>query len=141
MGKWDKQTVQIQNEFWKLFSQCLHQEQNHSRDGWQQSDTNEPKNLIFVCRKCHKNAHAYKKKWYPKEWIDIRVRWIPVRKWLTAERDERGGDRAYWLLTNQIYQAYLWMNNKERKAYKWMGKWNLRDDIVIPKNSRRSLRS
>lgn len=72
---------------------------------------------------------TYEKKWYPKEWIDIRTRGIPVRKWLTKERDERWGDQAYGVLTNEIYKAYTGMNNKERMTHKWMKNWNLRDGM------------
>jgi DNA-damage-inducible protein D len=72
---------------------------------------------------------TYKKKWYPQEWIDIRSRWIPVRKWLTNERDQRWWEKAYWLLTNEIYKAYAWMDNKEWMEHKWMEKWNLRDGM------------
>lgn len=71
----------------------------------------------------------YEKKWYPKEWIDIRTRGISVRNDLTKERQERWWDRAYGLLTNEIYQAYAGMNNKERKEYKGMNEWNLRDGM------------
>lgn len=71
---------------------------------------------------------TYKKKWYPKDWIDIRARWIPVRKWLTDEWDQRGWGWAwYWILTNEVYKAYSWMDNKSWKKHKWMKNWNLRD--------------
>ncbi len=69
---------------------------------------------------------TYEKKWYPQEWIDIRTRGIPVRKWLTKERDQRWWEKAYWILTNEVYKAYSGMTNEERKIHKWM-KWNLRD--------------
>ncbi len=74
---------------------------------------------------------TYKKKWYPKEWIDVRTRWIPVRKWLTNEWDERGwGGVWYWILTNEVYKAYSWMTNEQWKDLKWMDKWNLRDGMT-----------
>ena len=72
---------------------------------------------------------TYEKKWYPKEWIDIRTRWIPVRKWLTQERDERWWDKAYGILSNEIYKAYAGMDNKERMTHKQMKSWNLRDGM------------
>lgn len=56
---------------------------------------------------------TYEKKWYPKDWIDIRLRWIPVRKWLTNEWDERWWEKAYWILTNEVYKAYSGMTNEE----------------------------
>ncbi len=73
---------------------------------------------------------TYEKKWYPQEWIDIRTRWIPVRKWLTKERDQRWWEMAYWILTNEVYKAYSWMTNEEWKSFKWMKKWNLRDGMT-----------
>jgi hypothetical protein len=63
---------------------------------------------------------TYEKKGYPKEWIDIRTRGIPVRKKLTNERDQRGGDKGYGILTNEIYQAYSGMTNAEWKNFKEM---------------------
>lgn len=72
---------------------------------------------------------TYEKKWYPKEWIDIRTRGIPVRKWLTKERDDRWWDQAYGILTNEIYKAYTGMNNKDRMAHKGMKSGNLRDGM------------
>jgi hypothetical protein len=73
---------------------------------------------------------TYEKKWYPKEWIDIRLRGIPVRKWLTNEWDERWWDKAYWILTNEVYKAYSGMTNEEWKDFKWLEKWNLRDAMT-----------
>lgn len=70
----------------------------------------------------------YEKKWYPKDWIDIRTRGIPVRKWLTNEWDNRWGWWIwYGILTNEVYKAYSGMDNNEWKEYKWMKNWNLRD--------------
>jgi DNA-damage-inducible protein D len=73
---------------------------------------------------------TYEKKWYPKEWIDIRLRGIPVRKWLTNEWDDRWWDKAYWILTNEVYKAYSGMTNEEWKNFKWLEKWNLRDAMT-----------
>lgn len=73
---------------------------------------------------------TYEKKWYPKDWIDIRLRSIPVRKWLTNEWDERWWDKAYWILTNEVYKAYSGMTNEEWKKFKWQEKWNLRDTMT-----------
>ncbi len=73
---------------------------------------------------------TYEKKWYPKEWIDIRLRGIPVRKWLTNEWDERWWDKAYWILTNEVYKAYSGMTNEEWKNFKWLEKWNIRDAMT-----------
>ncbi len=73
---------------------------------------------------------TYEKKWYPKDWIDIRLRGIPVRKWLTNEWDERWWDKAYGILTNEVYKAYSGMTNEEWKKFKWLKKWNLRDTMT-----------
>ncbi len=73
---------------------------------------------------------TYEKKWYPKEWIDIRTRGIPVRKWLTNERDNRWWDKSYGILTNEIYKAYSGMTSKEWMEYKKMKSWNLRDGMT-----------
>ena len=73
---------------------------------------------------------TYEKKWYPKEWIDVRTRWIQVRKWLTDEWDERWWEKWYWILTNEVYKAYSWMTNLEWKKFKNMEKWNLRDRMT-----------
>ncbi|MEI6426682.1 MAG: Bro-N domain-containing protein [Candidatus Absconditabacteria bacterium] len=72
---------------------------------------------------------TYEKKGYPQEWIDIRTRGIPVRKGLTKERDQRGGEKAYGILTNEVYKAYSGMTNEERKIHKGM-KGNLRDGMT-----------
>ncbi|MDP2104038.1 MAG: Bro-N domain-containing protein [Candidatus Gracilibacteria bacterium] len=73
---------------------------------------------------------TYEKKGYPKEWIDIRTRGIPVRKGLTNEWDVRGGEKAYGILTNEVYKAYSGMDNTEWKAKKGMKSGNLRDGMT-----------
>lgn len=72
---------------------------------------------------------TYEQKWYPKERIDIRTRWIPVRKQLTNERDQRWWEENYAILTNEIYKAYSWMTAKERMALKKIKRGNLRDGM------------
>ncbi|MDR0607895.1 MAG: phage antirepressor protein [Candidatus Peribacteria bacterium] len=73
---------------------------------------------------------TYEKKGYPKERIEIRSRGIPVRKELTNERDERGVEKMYSVLTNEIYQSYSGMTNAERKEFKGMKNGNLRDGMT-----------
>ncbi|MEF2174847.1 MAG: BRO family protein [Candidatus Absconditabacteria bacterium] len=74
---------------------------------------------------------TYKKKGYPKDWIDIRARGIPVRKGLTDEWDQRGGGGAgYGILTNEVYKAYSGMDNKSWKKHKGMKNGNLRDGMT-----------
>jgi hypothetical protein len=63
---------------------------------------------------------TYEKKGYPNERIEIRSRGIPVRKRLTNEWDQRGGNKGYGILTNEIYQAYSGMTNIEWKNFKGM---------------------
>jgi DNA-damage-inducible protein D len=72
---------------------------------------------------------VYEQKWYPKERIEMRMRWIPVRKWLTKERDERWWERAYGVLTNEIYKAYAGMDAQEWMEKKWVKNGNLRDGM------------
>ncbi len=75
----------------------------------------------------------YEQKWYSKEWIDKRLRWIAVRKDLTDEWDERWiQNRQYWILTAEISRATFWMTPSEYKKYKWLTKknQNLRDHMT-----------
>jgi len=73
---------------------------------------------------------TYKKKGYPEEWIDIRVRGIQVRHELTDTWKEHGALwKDYAILTDEIYKAFADMINKEYKEYKWIDKWNLRDGM------------
>lgn len=75
---------------------------------------------------------TYEKKWYPKEWVDIRTRWITVRKGLTDEWDTRWWEWIWYaILTNEVYKAYSGMDNKSWKDFKWIEKWNLRD-VMTP---------
>ena len=73
---------------------------------------------------------TYKKKWYPEQWIDVRVRWIQVRNELTDTwKYKWAKGKDYAILTDEIYKAFSWMTNKEWKDYKWIDKWNLRDGM------------
>ncbi|MDD4530459.1 MAG: Bro-N domain-containing protein [Candidatus Gracilibacteria bacterium] len=74
---------------------------------------------------------TYEKKGYPKDWIDIRTRGIPVRKGLTNEWDQRGGSGiGYGILTNEVYKAYSGMDNKTWMKHKGMKSGNLRDGMT-----------
>ncbi|MCK9272053.1 Bro-N domain-containing protein [Candidatus Gracilibacteria bacterium] len=75
-------------------------------------------------------TEIYEKKGYPKEWVDVRIRGISVRKDLTDEWDERGGELAYGILTNEVYKAYSGMTNEQWKKFKGMEKGNLRDGMT-----------
>ena len=74
----------------------------------------------------------YEQKWYPKEWVDKRLRWIAVRQDLTDEWKKRGAesDIDYAILTNEITQAAFGMTVKEYKALKGLEKHNLRDHMT-----------
>lgn len=76
----------------------------------------------------------YEQKWYPKDWIDKRIRGIAIRQNLTDEWKERGitlkSDFA--ILTAEISKATFGMTPQEYKEYKWLNeKWkNLRDHMT-----------
>ena len=76
----------------------------------------------------------YEQKWYPKDWIDKRIRGIAIRQNLADEWKERGiilkSDFA--ILTAEISKATFGMTPQEYKKYKWLDeKWkNLRDHMT-----------
>ena len=74
----------------------------------------------------------YEQKWYSKDWIDKRTRWIAVRQDLTGEWKDRWVKvwREYWILTAEISKATFWMTPKEYKDFKWLKKENLRDHMT-----------
>lgn len=77
----------------------------------------------------------YEQKWYPKEWIERRLRWIAIRQELTDEWKSRGinSNTDYAILTNEITQATFGMTVGEYMEYKWLSKknnHNLRDNMT-----------
>ena len=62
----------------------------------------------------------YKKKGYPKDWIDKRLRGIAIRQNLTDEWRERGIEeqRDYAILTAEISKATFGITPSEYKEYK-----------------------
>jgi hypothetical protein len=66
----------------------------------------------------------YEQKGYNEDWISKRMRGINVRNTLTDEWKIRGGDKAYGILTNEIYQGTFDMNALGIKNYKELGKTN-----------------
>jgi DNA-damage-inducible protein D len=76
----------------------------------------------------------YEAKWYRKDWIDKRLRWIAIRQNLTDERKERGLTQQsdYAILTAEISKATFGMTPSEYKDFKWLTtKWdNLRDHMT-----------
>jgi len=77
----------------------------------------------------------YEQKWYPKEWIERRLRGIAIRQELTDEWKQRGVDSPtdYAILTNEITKATFGMTVGEYMEYKWLSKkhnHNLRDNMT-----------
>ncbi len=74
----------------------------------------------------------FEEKWYSKEWINKRVRWIAVRQELTEEWSERWVKawNDYAILTNEIMNAAFGMDVQTYKEYKWLDQQNLRDHMT-----------
>lgn len=74
----------------------------------------------------------YLKKGYSKNWVDLRLKSIEIRKDLTNEWQERGvlsnGDFA--ILTDDITFAWAGMKTKDYKKIKDLKKENLRDNMT-----------
>jgi len=73
----------------------------------------------------------YKKKGYPKQWIDKRLRGIAVRQDLTDEWKDRGASTTteYAILTNEIMHSAFGLNVEEYKNLKDLERENLRDHM------------
>ena len=76
----------------------------------------------------------YEQKWYPKDWIDKRVRGIAIRQNLTDKWKERGikHQTDFSILTAEISKATFGMTPSEYKKLKWLEKpnQNLRDHMT-----------
>ena len=76
----------------------------------------------------------YEQKWYPKDWIDKRVRGIAIRQNLTDERKERWihAKSDFAILTAEISKATFGMTPSEYKEHKWLSTKNnnLRDHMT-----------
>ncbi len=75
---------------------------------------------------------TYLKKGYTKEWVDLRLKSIEIRKDLTNEWDERGvktGDE-FAILTDDITFAWAGLKIKDYKKHKDLKKENLRDNMT-----------
>lgn len=74
----------------------------------------------------------YKKKGYPKEWIDKRMRGIAVRQDLTDEWKNRGASTSleYAILTNEIMQGAFDLKVDDYKQVKGLVRENLRDHMT-----------
>lgn len=75
---------------------------------------------------------TYLKKGYSKEWVDLRLKSIEIRKDLTNEWDDRGvktGDE-FAILTDDITFAWAGLKIKDYKKLKSLKKENLRDNMT-----------
>ncbi len=75
---------------------------------------------------------TYLKKGYSKNWVDLRLKSIEIRKDLTNEWDERGMKTAdeFAILTDDISFAWAGLKTKDYKKHKDLKKENLRDNMT-----------
>ena len=75
---------------------------------------------------------TYLKKGYSKDWVDLRLKSIEIRKDLTNEWNERGIKTAnkFAILTDDITFAWAGIKTKEYKKIKNLKKENLRDNMT-----------
>jgi len=75
---------------------------------------------------------TYLKKGYSKEWVDLRLKTIEIRKDLTNEWQERGvkTDDEFAVLTDDISFAWAGLKTKDYKHHKDLKKENLRDNMT-----------
>ena len=76
--------------------------------------------------------HTYLKKGYSKNWVDLRLKSIEIRKDLTNEWNERGIDTGdkFAILTDDITFAWAGLKTKDYKKHKSLKKENLRDNMT-----------
>ncbi|MFA5432136.1 MAG: Bro-N domain-containing protein [Candidatus Paceibacterota bacterium] len=75
---------------------------------------------------------TYLKKGYSKEWVDLRLKSIEIRKDLTNEWENRGVKKSkeFAVLTDDITFAWAGIVTKEYKKHKELKKENLRDNMT-----------
>ncbi len=75
---------------------------------------------------------TYLKKGYSKNWVDLRLKSIEIRKDLTNEWNERGvkTNDEFAVLTDDISFAWAGLKTKDYKKYKDLKKENLRDNMT-----------
>ena len=75
---------------------------------------------------------TYLKKGYSKEWINLRLKTIEVRKELTDEWEVRGvkENLEFAILTDEISKAWAGKTVKQYKKFKGLKKQNLRDNMT-----------
>lgn len=74
----------------------------------------------------------YLKLGYSKEWVDLRLKSIEIRKDLTNEWQERGiaTNEEFAILTDDITLAWAGLKTKDYKKHKSLKKENLRDNMT-----------
>jgi len=74
---------------------------------------------------------TYLKKGYSKNWVDLRLKSIEIRKDLTNEWQERGilSNKEFAILTDDITFAWAGLKTKDYKKVKDLKKENLRDNM------------
>lgn len=75
---------------------------------------------------------TYLKKGYSKNWVDLRLKSIEIRKDLTNEWNERGvkANDKFAILTDDISFAWAGLKTKDYKKHKNLKKENLRDNMT-----------
>ncbi len=75
---------------------------------------------------------TYLKKGYSKNWVDLRLKSIEIRKDLTNEWQERGvlSNEEFAILTDDITFAWAGIKTKDYKKVKNLKKENLRDNMT-----------
>ena len=75
---------------------------------------------------------TYLRKGYSKDWVDLRLKSIEIRKDLTNEWQERGilDKKKFAILTDDITFAWAGLKTKDYKKYKDFKKENLRDNMT-----------
>jgi hypothetical protein len=75
---------------------------------------------------------TYLKKGYSKNWVDLRLKSIEIRKDLTNEWDDRGVKTSdeFAILTDDISFAWAGLKTKDYKKHKDLKKENLRDNMT-----------
>lgn len=79
-----------------------------------------------------RGLNNYLKRGHSKEWVDLRLKSIEIRKDLTDEWVERGikTSKEFAILTDEITLAWAGMRTKSYKKYKVLKKQNLRDNMT-----------
>ena len=83
-------------------------------------------------RAIQRAMNTYLKKGYSKDWVDLRLKSIEIRKDLTNEWNERGinAQNEFAILTDDITFAWAGLKVKDYKKIKELKKENLRDNMT-----------